>query len=969
MYMSTMYGVIPSHSELEIATRKPKFGFHILFFSVLIFSIFFSGALSAQAGSTVTVERGQQPLFIGWSILGGHENNQTCAPATDALPAATLANAWMTLGGTSLLGTVSLPKPTVVGSFGFRCTHASGAGDISYLNVNDCGGGNVWNPVTESCIPGVPPTINGVTISSPTVVANGSTQYTITSSASDPLGGGNITDELALINYQGTNRDIHRGYLGYSSTGAFQHFGTLIVGSPVACTGGGLAARYNGYGPQYINLISCSTSISGNTRTVSYVVTFTPFFTTPFTNNTLSGWASSGGLHSGWFPFQTFSLQTPVSIDSVTISSPMVSADRSTQYTITAAASDAISGANVNDVLAMVNYLGINRDIYRGYVGYSADSVFPWWGGLYKVPPIPCTGGGMGAIYNGYGPQYINLISCSTSISGNTRTVSYVVTFNSSFVSPTTNNTLAGFAGTNEVDVITGQRKNSGWLAFNTFGLNTPPAEPTIDGVTINSDPVSDLVVADRVTPYTITSSASDSRGGVHVTDELALINYQGTNTGLHRGYLGYSVDGTFEIFGSLIVGSPIACTGGGLAVRYNGYGSGHIDLISCSTSITGNTRTVSYVVTFLEHFVSPVTDNTLSGFAYSRSSDLNSGWKPFDTFGLLQYPNLESSVPTLDSGLLIPNRPLTFTTQVQNTGSVVTPTGFHDNFTYQWGGTTGPWLDFPGNTVVKNVHTGGETSADSAVFTPNQRGDLYIQHCVDSQSEIAEGVVGEADNCSVAGPFTVSNCPATVIANCELSQANTGESGGACVSTATGACNYTCQANGSWLRVSNSCQLPTGDIDADPISVPVGGTTEITWDTTGYTACSVSGDNGDSGPGWSGVSGQHDSSVFALGDDTVIYILECDGLPRDSVTVRLETQSIDATPRVVEVGDRTDITWNLGGQLNCSVTGGGLSLTGLNTDGIERNVRINANTTFTLTCGTNVSRTPVEVVPKGFET
>ncbi|MFA6077604.1 MAG: hypothetical protein WC724_01145 [Candidatus Paceibacterota bacterium] len=154
-----------------------------------------------------------------------------------------------------------------------------------------------------------PPSINNVTISNGVVVTNAVNQYTITSTATDATGGSAITDELALINYQGVNAGTYRGYLGWSSVG-FTHFGGAYKTPPIACSGGGLGAIYNGYGPQYINLISCSTSVSGNTRTVSYVVTFNTNFTSPINSNTISGYAtnSSTGLSSGWSPFSAFTI-------------------------------------------------------------------------------------------------------------------------------------------------------------------------------------------------------------------------------------------------------------------------------------------------------------------------------------------------------------------------------------------------------------------------------------------------------------------------------------------------------------------------------------------------------------------------------------------------------------------------------------------------------------------------------------
>lgn len=183
-----------------------------------------------------------------------------------------------------------------------------GSHTISAYCYNSAWAGSGWS-TTNFTVSLPPPTINDVTISNGVVVTNGVNQYTITSTATEPTGGDFITDELALVNYQGTNAGTYRGYLGWSSVG-FTHFGGAYKTPPIACSGGGLGAIYNGYGPEYINLISCSTGVSGNTRTVSYVVTFNTNFTSPINSNTISGYATNSitGLHSGWSPFSAFTI-------------------------------------------------------------------------------------------------------------------------------------------------------------------------------------------------------------------------------------------------------------------------------------------------------------------------------------------------------------------------------------------------------------------------------------------------------------------------------------------------------------------------------------------------------------------------------------------------------------------------------------------------------------------------------------
>ncbi|MDP2860409.1 MAG: 6-bladed beta-propeller, partial [bacterium] len=132
------------------------------------------------------------------------------------------------------------------------------------------------------------PTMANITISSATVIPNGTTQYTIAVQGSDPNGAADIMQLHSLLNYQGENVGQYRGYLLWSvnssSVSGWKNVQT--------CTdAGGYAAIYPyGYGFEYLNLLSCSVSGSGNNRTVNLVVSFNPVYTTPVIDNDISGW-------------------------------------------------------------------------------------------------------------------------------------------------------------------------------------------------------------------------------------------------------------------------------------------------------------------------------------------------------------------------------------------------------------------------------------------------------------------------------------------------------------------------------------------------------------------------------------------------------------------------------------------------------------------------------------------------------
>ncbi|MBP7822218.1 MAG: hypothetical protein KA034_00145 [Candidatus Moranbacteria bacterium] len=174
------------------------------------------------------------------------------------------------------------------------------------------------------------------------------------------------------------------------------------------------------------------------------------------------------------------------------------------------------------------------------------------------------------------------------------------------------------------------------------------PTPPVVDSVTINSN-IFNPVIVDGSTQYTITSTATDLSAADGITDELVRINYQGVNAGMHRGYFGWSKDSEFPFFAGTYKSDPIACTGGGSAVIYgDGYGLEHLNLISCSTNLlffNPNQRIVYFTTTFNPSFTTPLADNMLSGYAYNKSTLLNSGWVSSRTFKI----SIPSPIPIVD--------------------------------------------------------------------------------------------------------------------------------------------------------------------------------------------------------------------------------------------------------------------------------------------------------------------------------
>ena len=186
--------------------------------------------------------------------------------------------------------------------------------------LNNCS--NAWQPVTVTTL--VNPTMDYVTINSDStdsVLADGSTPYTITATASHPSGGSSVKDVYVQTNETSQPSGGQRGFLAWSLNNDFPGLSGLFKSQtspfpalPVACTGGGQGAIFTGTNDsQYLNLLSCSTTVSGNTRTTLFVVTYNTNFTSP-TNNELVGVIDAVGA-SGIFitqltppPYDTFNL-------------------------------------------------------------------------------------------------------------------------------------------------------------------------------------------------------------------------------------------------------------------------------------------------------------------------------------------------------------------------------------------------------------------------------------------------------------------------------------------------------------------------------------------------------------------------------------------------------------------------------------------------------------------------------------
>lgn len=358
------------------------------------------------------------------------------------------------------------------------------------------------------------------------------------------------------------------------------------------------------------------------------------------------------------------------------------------------------------------------------------------------------------------------------------------------------------------------------------------------------------------------------------------------------------------------------------------------------------------------------------------------------ETDGGVAGPDLVVQSFNLSAGPYTIGTPITLTGVVRNNGTLVTPSGFSDNFTYSFTGPAGPWLPNPGpadskfgasTNEVTNVALAPSTeTTDIKTFTPDQNGSLYIQYCVDSKGEIPEGS-GEGNNCRVSGEIIVGPggsgvvCDPATINNCDLPSGNESDVvAGVCSVGYSGSCNATCLNNsgsGNWNVTSNTC-TPNPVIDLFQIcdsaglnctetkDVPAGTPLTVKWNALNADTCGRFGGPADfsTGPG-NPTSGTDPITANALPGQTDNYEIICSKgatSVRDTATVRTAGPDITVDKRITNIGGIVRISWTTAGALGCTVTGGGINPPiDVDTYGVAfRDIAITAQTTFTLNCG-----------------
>ena len=528
-----------------------------------------------------------------------------------------------------------------VGSWG-ACNNGSQTYTISSDRINGGSDCPYSNGATQACAS--TPSASNVTISSSTVVPNNSNQYNIVISGTDPGGASRITNEYALINYQGENAGSYRGYLTWAYIDIWPGYQDHKL-----CSGlGGYAVIQPGYGNTYTHLDSCNVTNSGNTKTVTFTVHFDSSFINPVNDNDISGYvANSYNNYLGWVNFQTnFNLNVPVNC----VGSWGTCSNGSQTYSITTNA--AFGGSSCPYSSGATQACGTPAQCsathYNCISGNSANNStsindFTW--------NCNSANGGTNATCSETIPPPTNLNgSCANNGSSATASWSLPTGYSLSYfriVDVTTGSNLPAFIPENISDpgpstsfATTPGHSYSWWVhtrvpsgAYSTSVASTfsCPDLPTVSNVTISSN----TIIPNNSNQYNIVVSGTDLGGAAKIAHEYALINLQGENAGSYRGYLTWASVDTWP--GGQ---DHKLCSGVGsyAVIQPSGYGNTYIHLDSCNVVDSGNTRTVTFTVHFDPSFITPATDNDISGHVGDIYGN-NTNWINFDT-------NFDTSLP-----------------------------------------------------------------------------------------------------------------------------------------------------------------------------------------------------------------------------------------------------------------------------------------------------------------------------------
>ena len=274
-----------------------------------------------------------------------------------------------------------------------------------------------------------------------------------------------------------------------------------------------------------------------------------------------------------------------------------------------------------------------------------------------------------------------------------------------------------------------GAYRNYFWWGYDICGNHTSSAgtyirmdndAPTQDTVIVSSN----CWTTDGTNAYTITVKSTKTGigwGGQYGI--MALVNWQGENAGQYGGYFGWNP--VYYVFGA--EGENVAATGGGYASKYNGtsypqynyFGKDKVTLLSCSTTLNGNQRTVVFTVRPNTSFPL-LADNDVSVYVSDSLNNFATDWRNFQT-------NFASSPAGIWSGAV------TGGTSVcsGSTSNVLTLSGYTGTIT-KWQSSVSPFSTWTDISNTANTYTSAaltQTTEYRAVVRLGSCGDAYSNY------------------------------------------------------------------------------------------------------------------------------------------------------------------------------------------------------------------------------------------------
>jgi hypothetical protein len=534
------------------------------------------------------------------------DSNASWLPITVGT-ATTVANDFCTLSGAGLTVTPVGNSLTIAFPLTFKPTFTGVK--TTYLSATDAGGLTTgWVSVGSWTL--IPPSAPALNSLSPSSGSGGAQTFTFV--FSDLNGYTDIGGVLLLVNASLNGRG--GCYIAYDrATNLFYLYRDSDNAWIVATPGSGTNVAND---QCTINAATLSTSVSGNTLTVTLPLVFSGSFTG--LKNVFANVSDVGGLSSGWLTAGTWNPGQPAA-PIVTSLTPSSGTGLAQTFTITL--SDTNGFADIASALFVINpalnglnscYISFNRAANAFYL--YRDSVNVW--------QLVYPGTNTGAANNNCALAGTGLTVTATATS---LTITLPLTFS------------ASYTGANNfyVYVADSGGLNSGWITAGTWSTGQPAA-PTVTSVTPN---------AGSGPSQAFSVILSDTNGNADISSALLLVN--STLNGQNACFISYNrAANAFYLFRDSDNAWQLIYPGSSGSVT-NGYCT--ISGAALSSAASGNTLTLNLPLSFSSNFT-----GSKNFYAYAAdAAGLNSGWITLGTWNpsATSPPAVTSITPSSGAG------------------------------------------------------------------------------------------------------------------------------------------------------------------------------------------------------------------------------------------------------------------------------------------------------------------------------